>query len=115
MKSNYKAYGDGAYLKKTDATEPMRLTVAKTFEDKVAAPGKPAQERLVASFRETPKKLIINQTNGAVLAKLSGSDDPAKWAGTVVEVFLDADVAFAGQKVGGIRLRRPTSATSDPF
>src|SRR5262245_38253974 len=112
MKSNYKAYGDGVYLKKNDATSPMRLTVAKTFEDKVAAPGKPPQERLVASFRETPKRLIINQTNGSVLAKLSGSDDTAKRVGTVVEVFLDADVTFAGQRTGGIRLRRPAN---EPF
>jgi len=112
MKS-YKAYtSDGLFLKKADIDPPQIFTVAGAAIRSIAAPGKLPQQRLVLSFAETVKLLPINTTNGDVIFQMTGSDDAEKWVGTRIEVYVDPDVIFSGQKRGGIRVRKPST---EPF
>jgi hypothetical protein len=112
MKS-YKAYtSDGAFLKKADVNPPQIFTVAGATIRSIAAPGKPAQQKLVLSFNETAKVFPVNTVNGDTICELTGSEDAEQWAGTRLEFFVDPDVTFAGQKRGGIRVRKPAT---EPF
>jgi hypothetical protein len=112
MKS-YKAYtSDGAFLKKADVDPPLILTVTGAAIRSIAAPGKPAQQKLVLSFKETSKVFPVNTVNGDAICEITGSEDADKWAETRLEFFVDPNVTFAGQKRGGIRVRKPST---EPF
>jgi hypothetical protein len=49
---------------------------------------------------------------GDALADMTGHDDPEEWIGQRVELYRDDNVAYAGKRVGGVRLRKPTK---EPF
>ena len=108
MKS-YRAYGDGAYLTKADVTPPWTGTINSVEERLVAAPGQQAKPKLVLFFNGTKKGLILNRSNGDVLFELTGTDDAEEWIGETVELFVDPSVTYAGKRVGGVRLRKPTA------
>jgi hypothetical protein len=112
MKS-YKSYtSDGAFLKKADVNPSQILTIAGAAIRSIAAPGKPAQQKLVLSFNETAKVFPVNTVNGDSICEITGFEDADKWAGTRLEFYVDPDVTFAGQKRGGIRVRKPKN---EPF
>lgn len=106
MKS-YRAYGDGQYLKKDDVSPPQVWTITDVKEQTVTAPGKEPKERLVLFFDETQKGLVLNMTNGDALYDMTGHEDPQEWIGQRVELYVDDKVAYAGKRVGGVRLRKP--------
>jgi hypothetical protein len=43
---------------------------------------------------------------------MTGHEDPEEWIGETVELYVDEGVAYAGKRVGGVRLRKPTK---EPF
>jgi len=108
MKRSYKAYSDSKYLAKADGTPPVQMTISNVEEAQVATPGKPAKLRLVLSFNETEKKLVLNMSHGDVLCEMSGSEDPSEWIGLRIELYVDENVSFQGKRIGGIRIRPPT-------
>jgi hypothetical protein len=107
MKS-YKAYSDGQYLKKEDVSPAQVWTIKDVKEQTVTTPGKEPKTKLVLFFNETKKGLVLNISNGDVLYEMTGTDNPEEWIGTRVELYVDDSVTYAGKKVGGIRLRKPT-------
>jgi hypothetical protein len=109
MKS-YKAYSDSAYLKKEDFPTPEVLTITEVRDKEVTAPGKEPKHKIILYFHRQDKGLVLNQANGDALFELTGYDDPEKWLGTHVEAYCDRNVEYRGQKVGGVRLRKPAPA-----
>jgi len=56
----------------------------------------------------------MNSTNGQTIAAITGSEDSDGWIGYQIVLYADPNVSFAGQRVGGIRVRasrRPQVAT----
>lgn len=106
MKS-YKAYGDGAFLTKADVSPPQVWTITDVKEQTVTAAGKEPKDKLVLFFNETKKGLVLNMSNGDALYDMTGHDDPEEWIGQRVELFVDENIAYAGKRVGGVRLRKP--------
>jgi hypothetical protein len=111
MKS-YRAYGDGSYLKKDDVSPPQVWTITDVKEQTVTAPGKEPKDKLVLFFDGTQKGLVLNMTNGDALYDMTGQDDPEEWIGQRVELFVDDAVAYAGKRIGGVRLRKPKDEPS---
>jgi hypothetical protein len=109
---NYRSYGDGQYLKKADVIPPLTVTINDVVERLIAAPGKEPKERLVLLFNETRKGLVLNMSNGDALFEITGHPDAEEWIGERVELFCDDNVAYAGKRVGGVRLRKPKD---EPF
>ncbi|MCF8014668.1 MAG: hypothetical protein K9L65_03035 [Chromatiaceae bacterium] len=70
-------------------------------------------------FRGVPKKLILNKTNGLLIAASFGTETTA-WAGREIELYPE-NVMFQGQVVPAIRVRVPIgaapapAAAADPF
>ncbi len=106
MKS-YKAYSDGQFLKKEDVSPPQVWTITDVREQTVTAPGKEPKDKLVLFFDGTKKGLVLNISNGDVLYDMTRQDDPEEWIGQRVELYVDDNVAYAGKRVGGVRLRKP--------
>jgi hypothetical protein len=109
MKS-YKAYSDSKYLRQVDFPKDTNLTLCAAREEVVQAPGKEPKTKVVLYFDEFEKGLPLNQTNGDVLAEITGSEDPENWIGTRVVGYVNPNVVHAGKKTGGIRLRAPDGA-----
>ena len=90
------------FLKKDDIDDEVIVTLKGVkLED---MPGDSNEQRWVLSFRELPKGLVLNTTTIRVLEKSFGgnSDD---WVGKKVALYVDENVQFKGQIVGGLRLR----------
>jgi hypothetical protein len=111
MKS-YRSYGDGQYLKKEDVTPPQVWTITDVKEQTVTAPGKDPKDKVVLFFDGTQKGLVLNMANGDALYDMTAHDDPEEWIGQRVELYVDDNVNYAGKRVGGVRLRKPTK---EPF
>jgi len=111
MKS-YKTYSDCTYLRKEEFPSPETLTISMVREEEVTAPGKKPKPKIVVYFSEIEKGLVLNQANGDALFDMTGQDDPEKWVGQTVEVYNDPHVVYAGKRIGGIRLRGPSPATT---
>jgi hypothetical protein len=67
-------------------------------------PGDDAEQRWVLYFGELKKGLVLNTSTIRVLEKSYGSDSSA-WVGKRVTLYVDENVTFKGQVVGGLRLR----------
>jgi len=93
------------YLKAADLQgQARRVTIASCAPEQLwQGEIKPA-----LSFREVPKKLILNKTNGMLIAASYGTETSA-WAGRELELFPDT-VMFQGQVVPAIRVRVPIGA-----
>ena len=64
--------------------------------------------RRVLAFTETDKKLVLNKTNWAKCAEITGEDDDDRWVGKKIRLVTER-VAFKGDLVDAVRV-----ATADP-
>lgn len=76
----------------------VNLTISTVVYEKVGNDNK-----LVAHFKETEKKLGLNKTNANMLAMLLGSDDTDNWAGAKVTLKPDM-TTFQGKPMPCIRI-----------
>ncbi len=98
----------GNYLGKDDLDGPKVVTVEDVREEEVQG----AQRRkLVVSFREFEKPLILNKTNIKRLASIFKTGDTGLWRGQVL-LYVDEQVEYAGARVGGIRVQPAQAVTT---
>jgi hypothetical protein len=92
------------FLRKEDLEDgdDLIVTVKKiALED---MPGDGGEQRWACYFRELPKALVLNTTSIRVMEKAYGGDTDS-WIGKKVALYVDPNVSFKGQVVGGLRLR----------
>ena len=70
----------GNYLKKEDIDGPMTATLTDVWSEAVLNAGR---KKLVVSFREFEKPLILNKTNIKRLARIFETGDTTCWRGPV--------------------------------
>ena len=99
-------FRNSTYLTQRDVDKlspiERRVTVDRIEAEKV---GEEKSLKLVTYFTTLDKGLVTNMTNGEVLAEIAGSTDTDDWRGAHVEIYVDPNVVFAGERRGGIRLR----------
>lgn len=95
------------YLKKEDFPEPALCTVKDVKKENVSLPSQPKKERGVVYFQEYDKGMVMNSTNLKRAEKAMGSDDTDNWVGKKLVVYVDDEVEFGGEVVGGLRVRAP--------
>ncbi len=66
--------------------------------------------KFILSFADREKGLVLNKTNGKVLAKAFGKDS-AGWVGQEVELYT-VDTEYCGEPCKGLRLRKPEPMTT---
>lgn len=96
---------ESKYLKQSDVQDDTVVTVEKVGKANVAPKGEEPEMKWLIRFNELPKPMVLNSTNIKRLAKACGSDDTDDWAGKKVILYVDPDVEFAGNVVGGLRIR----------
>jgi hypothetical protein len=103
---------ESKYLKQSDLSDDMVVTVAKVGKANVAREGDEPEYKWLIRFNELPKPMVLNSTNIKRLAKACNSDDTDEWLGKQVVLYVDPDVEFAGNVVGGLRVRAYKAPTA---
>ncbi len=94
------------FLTKEDCDPPVTVTVAGVEKTNVAPAGEKTDEKYTMLFQEDLKPMVLNSTNGSLIARFLGSDDSDDWIGKQIVLYHDPSVTFAGKLVGGIRVRK---------
>jgi predicted transcriptional regulator len=96
---------ESKYLKQTDVEEDRLVTIAKVGKANVAREGDEPEYKWLIRFQEFNKPMVLNSTNIKRLAKACASEETDEWIGKQVVLYVDPDVEFAGNVVGGLRVR----------
>ena len=100
------------YLKKEDVGDGKVVTIRKYVQVDVGQDNKP-DIKWALKFDELDKPLVLNSTNGELIAEIvreqygvkNNAGDFDNWLGKQVELYDDKNVFFAGKRTGGIRVR----------
>jgi len=93
-------YFGGNYLKASDIKEPTALTITKVKEQQLED-----RKKLIVSFDETDKGLVLNKINTNRIIKWAGSKETDNWAGTKITL-LATTVEYDGKDVPCIRVKK---------
>ena len=96
---------DSKYLKQSDVEDDMAVKVEKVGKANVAREGDEPEYKWLIRFEGIKKPMVLNSTNIKRLAKACNSDDTDEWIGKEVVLYVDPDVEFGGNVVGGLRIR----------
>jgi len=91
----------GNYLRKEDIRGPQQVMVTDVWSEKVLGASRP---KLIIAFEKIEKPLVLNKTNTKRLMEIFDTPDTTQWRGQVM-LYVEQGVEYAGQVVGGIRLR----------
>lgn len=91
------------YLGKEDLDEPV-LAVIEAIREETVKGEFGDEDKPILHFRDGLKPMVLNKTNGEILRDSFG-DDIDLWYGKAVEVYVDPNVMYAGQRKGGLRIR----------
>ena len=98
------------YLSKDDLSGPT-LGVIDAVVIETLGQGDEQETKPVLYWKSgLPKPMVINNTNWQNVEALYG-DDSDGWMGKTVEVWVDPAVSFGGKRIGGLRLRAPSTET----
>lgn len=103
---------ESKYLKQADLKgEEVIVTVQKLGQGNVAMDDKPEEIKWMVKFAEFQKAMVLNSTNIRTLERLLG-EETDDWIGKEVVLYVDENVSFGGELVGGLRLKSAKPATA---
>lgn len=102
------------YLTKEECTPPILVTIAAYEQVNVAMENQAPELKWALNFDEEDKPLVLNQTNGQIIAVITGSEDFDDWIGKKIVLYNDPTIVFAGKVTGGIRVRAPKGRAAPP-
>ncbi len=102
---------ESKYLKKTDVEPPILVTIARITQENLAQQGQEPEMKYVLHFAEDLKPMVLNSTNGQLIAMVLGSEETDDWNGKQIVLYNDPNVSFAGKLTGGIRARAKKTQT----
>jgi len=95
---------ESKYLKQSDVDGVVTVRIVALKKMNLARDDEDPEYRWTAKFQEFAKPMVLNVTNLKRLAKALG-DDTEMWLNEPVELYVDPDIEFGGNIVGGLRLR----------
>lgn len=102
------------YLKKEDCGPGILVTITGCTEENVAKEGSPEELKWCLHFAETEKPMVLNSTNGQIIAGFVGSDNTDDWVNRKIVLYADPNITFGGKLIGGIRARAPRTPQAAP-
>lgn len=96
---------ESKYLKQSDVDGEIAVTVQGVKRVNVARDDEDPEYRWTVKFAEFAKPMVLNVTNLKRLAKALG-DDTDGWIGNQVVLYVDPDIEYGGNVVGGLRIRQ---------
>lgn len=101
---------ESKYLKQTDVAADTVVTIAKVGKANVARKDDEPEYKWLVRFNEFQKPMVLNSTNIKRIARACNSNETEEWVGKKVVLYVDPDVEFGGNVVGGLRIRSKTGA-----
>lgn len=101
---------ESKYLKQADVDDDTPVTVKGLKKVNVARDDEEAEYRWSVTFHEFDKPMILNATNIKRMTKALG-DDTDDWIGNSVILYVDPDIEFGGNVVGGLRIKARKAAS----
>lgn len=98
------------YLKKEDVTPPVMVTISGLTHENLAKDGDSPEYKYVLQFSENIKPMVLNLTNGKLIAIVTGEEDTDNWVGKKIILWNDPTVSFGEKMTGGIRVQLPQTA-----
>ena len=99
-------YG-GKFMKATDIQKPVRLTIKSArIEQMPARDNEEARNKVVLTFNDIEKEMVVNATNAARIAEIAKTRVIEDWAGIVVMLVKDK-TKFRGNLVDTISVMAP--------
>ena len=97
------------FLKKEDVGDGSLVTIKTVHQENVAKEGADPEMKWCLTFEELDKPMVLNSTNGQIIAKITGAEDNIEtaWVGKKIVLYNDPNVSFGGKLMGGIRVRAP--------
>ncbi len=97
------------YLKKEDCgPNGILVTVKGVVEENIAKEGAPEEFKWCLHIEEHEKPMVLNSTNGQLIAVILGSENSDDWIGKRIVLYNEPGVTnLQGKVVGGIRVRAP--------
>ncbi|UCD06959.1 MAG: hypothetical protein JSW41_03940 [Candidatus Aenigmatarchaeota archaeon] len=92
-------YYPSDWLKSEDIRENTELTVTKVEPKKVGE-----DTRLVMSFEEIDKSLVLNKTNANRMVEITGTKSYSEWSGEVVTLYTIL-TTYKKEEVKAIRIK----------
>lgn len=102
------------FLKRDDVGDGVVVTIRSVSQQNVAKEGAPEELKWVLHVDEFDKGMVLNSTNGQLIAHALKSEESDDWVGQQVILFDDPSVSFGGKLVGGIRVRPVPKASAAP-
>lgn len=96
---------ESKYLKQSDVQHESVVTIQKVGKANVAREGDEPEYKWLVRLEEFSKPMVLNATNIKRLARACESDDTDNWIGKRVVLYVDPDIEFAGNVVGGLRFK----------
>lgn len=90
------------YLKASDLGESQPVVTIDRME--IEAIGRNKEMKPVLYFQGKQKGLVLNKTNAAKIAQLTGSKDTDDWIGCQIRLYA-TEVEFGGEAVEAIRVK----------
>lgn len=103
---------ESKYLKQSDVEDEVTVTITKVGKANIAKEGDTPEYKWMIRFNEFTKPMVLNSTNIKRLARACNSEDTDEWTGKKVVLYVDHDVEFAGNVVGGLRIRGAAKAST---
>ena len=94
----------GSHLMPADGKD-MILTISRVQPEDLMTTDGSKKHSLVCYWAEDALPLVLNKTNARQIAKLLKENDYTKWAGRMIQIYVDHKVKAFGETVDGIRVR----------
>jgi hypothetical protein len=93
------------FLKHDDVAGKPVLTITKaTYED--VGSGANVERKIVLTFAETEKRLVLNMVNTNSVIEIVGDDETDSWPGHKIQL-VPSRTEFQGKRVPCVRIDRP--------
>ena len=102
------------FLQKGDVGNGVLVTVRDVTEENIAKDGAPPEMKWCLHLEEMEKPMVLNLTNGQLIAQITKSDASADWPGTKLVLYNEPSVTYGGKVTGGIRVRAPRVQAAKP-
>lgn len=94
----------GDYLKTEHVKEEKEYQIKNVKIEKIGR-GDQQEKKVVVYFEGLDKGLALNKINSNAIAKVADSREIEDWDGVKVILYVDPDVTYMGDTVGGIRIK----------
>lgn len=95
---------ESKYMKQADVSDEEVVTVETLKKVNVARDDEDPDYRWTVKFQEHKKSMVVNATNLKRMFKFLG-DDSDEWPGKKIVLYVDPNIEFGGNIVGGLRLK----------